>query len=75
MFPVRQPAEGAWQWKSRAGVSAALSGRFTEFGRSERVKADEGKLSSVNRVTWYSRFTRGGKKQAGAKALRMQRDA
>lgn len=68
VFPVRQPADGAWQWKSRAGMSAALSERFTEFGRSKGVQADEGKPSSVNRVTWYSRFTRGGKKQVGVRS-------
>lgn len=40
-FPIRQPADGAWKWKSGAGMCALL-GRFTEFGRSKRVKTDGG---------------------------------
>lgn len=47
MFSIRQPAGGAWKWKSRADLCASSPGGFTEFGRSKRVKTDEGKKCHI----------------------------
>ncbi len=44
-LPIRQPADGAWKWKSRAGMNALLPGGFTEFGRSKIVQNDEENFS------------------------------
>ena len=48
---------GVWKWKSGAGSEASSPGRFTEFGRSERVLTNEGKNCHIcEPLTCYSRW-------------------